>query len=261
MTTRHLAPVLALCCALGSEATATDAKVRRLGLLADTTSCDGDPHGFRAALAAHGWIEGRTMTVDCVSAVGRLDQVPALAQELVARKPDAAVAITTVATRALAHATQTIPIVMSSPDPVADGFAESLSRPGRNITGLSSAGVEVVGKRLEVLKEVLPATSTVGVLLRTSGGDPAYMAQLARELDAGTSTQGLKWVPLRFETEEELDPLFASARAAGTRALYIAPTPLNYRLQRQIADAAAQHGLAAVGENKQFVVSGASTLR
>ena len=115
---------------------------------------------FRQGLRELGYVEGKNIVIELRSADGKLDRLPALAAELVRLKVDVIVTTGGAITRAAKAATSTIPIVMTNdPDPVANGFVASLARPGGNITGLSTLAPELTGKRLEILREVVPKLS------------------------------------------------------------------------------------------------------
>jgi putative tryptophan/tyrosine transport system substrate-binding protein len=144
-------------------------KVSRIGYLsnADAATDSARAGGIRLALRELGYIEGQNIAIEYRYAEGKVDRAPELAAELVRLKVD----IIVVASgdqwiRAAKNATKTIPIVMMGrgTDPVESGFVESLARPGGNVTGLTALGRELVGKRLELLKEVVPKLSRVAVL-------------------------------------------------------------------------------------------------
>ena len=120
---------------------------------------------FRQGLRELGYVEGKNIVIEYRYAEGKLDRLPALAAELVRLKVDVIVTAGPAATRAAKEATVTIPIVMAQDhDPVGNGFVASLARPGGNITGLSTLAPELSGKRLELLKEIIPRLSRVAVL-------------------------------------------------------------------------------------------------
>lgn len=143
-------------------------KVPRIGFVSGA----GDPsnpgpavEAFRKGLRDRGYIEGKNILVEYRYAEGRQDRVPTLVSELVQLKVDVLVLLTLPSVRAAKEATKTIPIVMVlAVDPVATGIVDSLARPGGNITGLSTLQRELSGKRLELLKEAVPAMPRVGVL-------------------------------------------------------------------------------------------------
>ena len=166
--------------ALGFPAEAQQpGKVPRIGYL----SGSGDPstpnpyvEAFRQGLRDLGYIEGKNILVEYRYAEGKADRIPSLVAELVQLKVDVLVSRLTPAIRAAKQATKTIPIVMvTTSDPVATGIVDSLARPGGNITGLTRLTRELSGKRLELLKEVVPTISRVGVLwTATSRTDIAF---------------------------------------------------------------------------------------
>src|SRR5262249_12727872 len=121
---------------------------------------------FRQELQALGYVEGRNLVLHSRFADGKLDRFPSLAKELVDLKPDVLFVVTTVAVRAAQAATATIPIVfIGVGDPVGVGLVPSLARPGGNVTGITNIAVELTGKRLELLKEIVPAASRIAVLV------------------------------------------------------------------------------------------------
>ncbi|HSR76374.1 MAG TPA: ABC transporter substrate-binding protein [Xanthobacteraceae bacterium] len=145
-------------------------RMRRIGVLFSGFS-DTDPEpqarveAFRRQLQDVGWIEGRNVHIDLRIGAGNAERVRAYAQELVGMRPDVLAANAPPALRALAQETQTIPIVFASvPDPVANGFVDSLARPGGNITGFASLEPAIVGKWLELLKEIAPNVTQVSVI-------------------------------------------------------------------------------------------------
>ena len=143
------------------------AKVARIGYLApDLAASTRLKEAFRQGLRDLGYVEGRNVVIEYRDAEGKVERLPALAAELVALKVD--VLVTGGGTRtalAAKQATKTIPIVFASaPDPVTDGLVTSLARPGGNVTGLSGLAAELVGKRLEQLKQAVPGVSRVAVL-------------------------------------------------------------------------------------------------
>ena len=142
---------------------------------------------FRQGLRELGYVEGKNIVIEWRFAEGKLDRLPALAAELVRLKVDVIVTGGSTATRAAKEATITIPIVMTQDnDPVGNGFVASLARPGGNITGLSTLSPELSGKRLELLKEIVPKLSRVAVLgTSTNPGNAQALKEM--ELAAGRS--------------------------------------------------------------------------
>ena len=164
------------------------AKVPRIGYLSGGATFDGQStriEAFRQGLRELGYVEGKNIVIEYRYAEGKVDRLPALAAELVRLKVDVIVANGPPSTRAAKEATVTIPIVMAQDsDPVGSGFVASLERPGGNITGLSTLAPEVSGKRLELLKEIIPKLSRVAVLgISTRPGNAQSLKEV--ELAAG----------------------------------------------------------------------------
>ena len=155
----------------------------RIGYVFNLSSTAGAARGeaFRQGLRELGYVEGKNIVIEWRYAEGKLDRIAALAAELVRLKVDIIVTSGPSVTRAAKEATVTIPIVMTfDSDPVGDGFVASLARPGGNITGLSSLAPELSGKRLEILREVVPKLSRLVVLgTSTAPGQ----AQMLREVE------------------------------------------------------------------------------
>jgi len=167
-------------------------KIPRIGYLTGVSLSADSPRfeGFRQGLRELGYVEGKNIVIEYRYAEGKLDRLPALAAELVRLKVDIIVSAGATGTRAAKEATTTIPIVMAQdPDPVGSGFVASLARPGGNITGLSSLTADLSGKRLELLKEILPKLSRVAVL--GTSASPG-MAQQLRETELAAGAFGVK---------------------------------------------------------------------
>ena len=174
---------------------------------------------FFNGLAALGYHEGRNLVVDRRLAGGNLDRLPALANELVVLKPDLIVTMTTPATLATLKATRTIPIVfVGVGDPVGTGIVESLARPNRNATGTSANNRELHAKQLQLLKEMLPGTVRVAVLLNPL--NPVEL-QYAATLKAEAPGLGLSLQLLEIESEAGLSNALKSIEVARPDVLYI----------------------------------------
>ena len=158
----------ALAAPLAAEAQSPVGKVPRIGFLvvSSRSSVSTRIEAFRQGLRELGHVEGRTVFIEYRYAEGKLDRLPALASELVQLKVDVIVTASPAGVQAARNATSTIPIVFAViDDPVGSGFVASLARPGGNVTGLSTLAPELDGKRLELLKEAVPTTVRVGVLV------------------------------------------------------------------------------------------------
>src|SRR4030095_12522097 len=125
---------------------------------------------FRPRLRELGYVEGKNIAYETRSAQGKVDRFPTLAEELVRQKPDVVFASSTTEALTFKNATRTIPIIFHvTTDPVADGLVDSLARPGGNITGVTTISTELAGKRLELLKEIVPKLTRVAVLRDSQG--------------------------------------------------------------------------------------------
>ena len=167
-------------------------KIPRIGFLTrrSLSAISARIEAFRQGLRELGYVEGKNIVIEWRYAEGKLDRLPALAAELVRLKVDVIVTSGPTATRAAKEATSTIPIVMAQDaDPVGNGFVASLARPGGNITGLSTLAPELSGKRLELLKEIVPRLSRVAVFgTSTNPGN----AQMLRETELAAGAFGVK---------------------------------------------------------------------
>jgi putative ABC transport system substrate-binding protein len=208
---------------------------------------------FRQRLQELGYIEGQNLVIERRYARGKLEMLPVFAAELVQDRVDIIVTSGASAVRAAQQATVTIPIVMAgAPDPVAFGLVASLARPGANVTGLSdSAGREIEGKRLELLKESFPRIARVAVVL-----DSASRVDITPAQEAARAL-GLS---LLFSPETATPAEFTSSIALlvreGAQALYAPETPINVRHRSLIVELAAKHRLPAMYESREFVEVG-----
>ena len=199
-----LAVAFAMCGAVA--AAQQPKKVSRIGYLtADSRSGSAEVRGvaFRQGLRELGYVEGKNIVIEWRSAEGKIDRLPALAAELVRLELDVIVTGGPTATRPVKQATTTIPIVMTQDsDPVGNGFVASLARPGGNITGLSNLAQEISGKRLEILKEIVPKLSRVAVLGMSNNPGNA---------------QSLRETELAAERARRADSIFGHTRFKGYR--------------------------------------------
>jgi putative ABC transport system substrate-binding protein len=152
-----------------SEAQQRAEKVPRIGVLTFTQMAPAFQDPLRQGLRAHGYVEGQNLVIEWRAAEGRPDRAKALALELVQLKVDVIVANLTPAVQAAKDATSTIPIVMAAAgDPVGTGFVASLARPGGNITGMTGISAELAGKRIALLRDLVPGLTRVGLLVNAS---------------------------------------------------------------------------------------------
>jgi putative tryptophan/tyrosine transport system substrate-binding protein len=199
---------------------------------------------FRKGLAEHGYVEGQNIRVEYRYAGGKDKRLAELAAELVSLKVDVIVATGSQVTHAVKRATKTTPIVFAvAADPLADGFVASLARPGGNITGLSALQSELAGKRLELMKEVIPRMSRAAVLLNpnNSGNMPAI-----KEAEAAAERLRIRLQLLEVRGSDDLDRVFRTATREQAQALVLLPDNLLRSQQGRIRDLAIKHRLPEV---------------
>jgi putative tryptophan/tyrosine transport system substrate-binding protein len=181
MPIQYLMVAVALMLCLAPDAHAQPQKTARVGVLASSTEYNFGPNVkvFREALGVAGWVEGRNLTLHVRYAGEQYGRLPELATELVRLEVDVLVSLGTLATLAAKRTTTTIPIVMESlSDAVGTGLVPNLARPGGNLTGVSGFAPELSGKRLELIREMLPRAERIAVL--TNRANPATAPVCAR---------------------------------------------------------------------------------
>jgi putative tryptophan/tyrosine transport system substrate-binding protein len=211
---------------------------------------------FRSGLRDLGYVEGRNIAIESRFAEGAIARLPDLAAELIARKPAVIVTGALPAVLAARNATRTIPIVMTAiiQDPVALGLAASMARPGGNVTGFWFEGDEaLIWKRLQLLKEVVPATSRVGIVVNPD--NPTEAASLAL-LPSATRALGLAVRILEARSAADFDSVFANAVREGLQGLHVSQDLLFNNHRAQIAALAARARLPAVYAFREFVAAG-----
>jgi len=219
----------------------------------DLSSPSPNLQAFRLGLRDLGYIEGKNIVIEFRSAEGKPDRIPSLVAELVQLKVDVLVSQATGGIRAAKEATKTIPIVMVTvQDPVATGIIDSLARPGGNITGLIRLTVELCGQRLELLKEVVPGISRVGMLWDADGssiGVKGYEAQ-APALKIQLQSLGVRG------PNPDFDAAFQAAAKGGASALITVTGGLLNRYPKAIADLAIKNRLPSMYERSPYVEAG-----
>jgi putative ABC transport system substrate-binding protein len=209
---------------------------------------------FRQGLRELGYVEGKNIVIDWRSADGKLERLPALAAELVRLKVDIIVTTGPTPTRAAKEATSTISIVLTNdPDPVANGFVVSLARPGGNITGLSSVAPELSGKRLEILREVVPKLSRVAVLGTSTM--PGY-AQLKREIELAAKAFGVKLDYLDVLDSKHVETVYRAASKGRANAVLTLAGGILFTQRAQIMEFAVKNRLPVIYHDSRFVEAG-----
>ena len=231
-------------------------KVARIGLL-EATSASTDAkwrEALIAGLSELAYVEGKNIIIEYRWAKGNYERLPGLATELVQMKVDVIVAATAVAIRAAQQATTTIPIVMVNiGDPVRSGFVASLSRPGRNITGLSNINVDISSKYVELLRAAVPKLSRVTVLVNPT--NPIHPDFLKR-IQAAEKTNTLKISPAQASTASQIEAASGAMKQERAGALIVLPDSLFQEQARRIAELAAQHRLPTMFWSRESVESG-----
>jgi putative tryptophan/tyrosine transport system substrate-binding protein len=208
---------------------------------------------FQEGLRRLGYVEGQSITIEYRYAEERLDRLPDLVAELVHSKVDVIVAVSTPAIAAAKNATKTIPIIMAGvSDPVGTGFVASLARPGGNVTGLSLQSPELSGKRLELLKEIIPKLSRVAFLVHRQ--DPGHRLFVKEAQDAGQSL-GMRIQPLEAAGFEEIKGAFPAMVRERIGGLIVQPIFVGTHGLR-IADLAARNRLPTISDPTEFADAG-----
>jgi putative tryptophan/tyrosine transport system substrate-binding protein len=230
--------------------------VRTIGLLGPSGANDLPEANaaFVGALRELGWVEGKNVALVGRFAENRLERLPDLAAELVRQKVDVIVTIGTLAPLAAKQATTTIPIVMSAAgDPLGSGLVASLARPGGNVTGISLMAPDLGGKRLELLKQLVPGFARVAVLWNVANPYPAFVF---RETQAAGRTLGVEVQSLEVRGPDDFDRAFETARQQRPQALITVEDPLTGAYRKSIADFTTMQRLPSLHGLREFVSAG-----
>jgi ABC-type uncharacterized transport system substrate-binding protein len=232
------------------------AKIPRIGYLSGNYPSNPGPNveAFRHGLRDLGYIEGKNILIEYRYSDGKNDRMPSLVAEFVKLKVDVLVSGVGPAIRAAQQATKTIPIVIvAAGDPVATGYVKSLARPGGNITGVTRLTRELGGKRLELIKEIVPVTSRVGVLWSASEGLRTNFENYE------TAARALK-IPLQSVEvrgpNPDLEGAFQTVAKGRVSALIAISTSLLNRYDKRIADLAVKNRLPSMYERNDYVEAG-----
>lgn len=226
-------------------------KMYRVGYLSSAASVFAP---FREALRELGYVEGRNLIMEVRLAAGRIDQLPALAADLVRARVDVIAAVSPPAIQAAKEATTTIPIVMafSGIDPVQSRFVASLARPGGNITGVTMIADEITGKRLALLKEMLGRATRIAVLAQVN--HPASVSQVKTAREAAKQLR-IELDVLQIRGSTDYEPALASSikRASG---LFVVSNPTFFDDRQQLATLAVKHRLPILCEWYEMAEAG-----
>src|SRR5438105_5168717 len=242
--------LFALCLA----AEAQQSGLPRVGVLAPISCSHQNFLALREGLTALGYVEGRTIAIECREAAGRPEKLSEEAAELVRLRVDVLLTDGTRAALAAQQATKTIPIVMATVgDPIRSGLVSSLAHPGANVTGLSLMNAEINNKRIELLKTLLPNTTRVAIL--ANPGNPASAPGIS-----GTETTahslGLTTFVVEARRAEELERAFGMILKERAGALIVLPDPILFTQRAHIVALAVRSRLPAIYEAKEFAEDG-----
>jgi ABC-type uncharacterized transport system substrate-binding protein len=239
-----------------AEAQQTVRTTPRIGFIF-STSASGDPafDAFQQGLRDLDYVDGKNILIERRNGEGRLDRMPAFVQEFVQQKVDVIVAVNNVVIRAAKEATKTIPIVIiSSVDPVAAGYVESFAHPGGNITGLAWLLRDISAKRVELLKELRPKLSRVGILWDADGPGPAIAF---KEYEAAARAFKLELRSLEIRgPNPDLHGAFQIAKSARLDALIVVANPLMAQHAKEVFELAAKYRFPSMTEEGRFVRTG-----
>jgi len=227
-------------------------KIPRIGVLGNQPNPPWD--AFRQGLSELGYVEGRSVLIEWRWAAGRFERHVENVAELIRLKSDIIVVSGTAAAVAAMRATSTIPIVATTTgDPVSMGLASSLSRPGRNLTGLVNISPELASKRLQILKEIAPYASRV-----TAFVDPTSVIEVRsfESLQPIATSLGMTLVRAEPRQEADYEQTLASIGKERSHAILVGDTPMNFQHRRLITELATKHRVAGVYGERLFVESG-----
>jgi ABC-type uncharacterized transport system substrate-binding protein len=227
---------------------AQQSKVARIGILvarSRPTAAEPDPFWglFVQGMRELGYVEGKNLSMEWRYAEGKHERLAGLAAELVQLKPSVIVTHGTPA-EALKQASTTIPVVVATfSDPVSDGFAKSLARPGGNFTGLSLISAEISAKRVELLRTMLPTLSRIAVLM-----DPglSYHPALLQHVQAAARTLAIQVVPVEARNLPEIERAFETMAREGVQATIVPEGSLFVQHRRRIGEIAIKHRIATM---------------
>lgn len=232
-------------------------KIPRIGYLTGTplSSMSDRVEAFRQGLREVGYVEGKNIVIEWRSGEGNRNRIPALAAELVRLKVDIIVTGGGGTTRAAKEATLTIPIVMTQDgNPVGNGFVASLARPGGNITGLSNISSDLVGKRLELLKEIIPKLSRVAVFGTSNNPDNA---RELTELENTAAAFGMKLQYLDVVGAKDIETAFRDAtKERADAVIWLVAGPIGLANLKEIAELAVKSRLPVNYTLRQYVEAG-----
>jgi len=243
-----------LCFILAAMAYAAEVPRRVAVLSVGFEPAGKEAQAFRSGLRDAGYSDGSDLLIEWQSAHGDYTRVPRLAQSLVEHRPDVIVGGSTIATQALQRATSSIPIVMAAvADPIASGLVTNLAHPDGNTTGLAPMTVELSAKRLQLLKDLLPEVTRVGVL---GNPDTPYTRKVLEDVRAAAVNLGIEIRFISVRKPEELSQIASVARRMHIRALYVIEDPVYISHRAVILSQISKAQLPAIFGTRSFTESG-----
>jgi putative ABC transport system substrate-binding protein len=229
-------------------------RIPQVGVLWPDSGPSPRVEAFRQGLRDLGYTEGKNIVIEYRYADGKRDRLPELASELVRLKVDVIVALSTLAALPAKKATPAIPIVMTSGDPVGTGLVASLARPGGNVTGLTAFSTDLVGKRLELLKQAVPSLVRVAVLWDSEG--PSKRLEF-KEAEAIAPALGLQLQSLEVRSPHpNLEGAFGAASRGRAQGLVVLNNPLTLTYRAQIAGMAVSNRLPSMVDGRDYAEAG-----
>jgi putative ABC transport system substrate-binding protein len=210
---------------------------------------------FHEGLNQSGYVEGGNVTIEYRWADGQYDRLPALAVDLIQHRVNVIAANSPAAVMAAKAATTTIPIVFATGyDPVAAGLVASLARPGGNLTGVTSLTAEVGPKRVELLHELMPAATSIALLVNPAAG--LFHESISTDLQAAARKLGLQFHMLHASAERDFDSVFATLARLPAGGLVIGSDPFFNSQSKRLAAQAIRHAVPAVYQYREFAAAG-----
>jgi putative ABC transport system substrate-binding protein len=245
--------VAALVFAVSFPARAQQKKIPRVGVL--FIGSKNQPHleAFKQGLRERGYTEGKNILLEYRYAEGNNDRLPQLAAELVRGKVDVIVTTASVSAVAARRATKTIPIVMTTGNPLESGLAASLAKPGGNVTGLTVLSADLSGKRVELLIETFPKTTRIAALQSPQDFEAGAGYKETQEAAKAFS---LRLHPVEVQSANDFEPAFAQMNKARETALLVILSPMITFNSRRIVELALKYRLPGMYPTKQFAEEG-----
>jgi putative ABC transport system substrate-binding protein len=234
---------------------AQSAKLPRVGLL-ETSSLAARAslwEAFRQEMRERGYVEGQTVVFEARGADGQSDRLPALATELVRLKVDVIVTAGAAAAQAARRATATVPIVMTTGNPVEMGLVSSLARPGGNVTGVTTLSIELSAKRLEIAREVV--LGAPGLTILGDAGSANSLASI-RETQAAAKELGVRLHTVTVRGREELDGALSTIVRQRAAMLLVTPSPMFFGERQRLAALAVKNRLPSVYASPEYAQAG-----